>query len=35
VDEYVIKPLRPKQLFDAIAASIERSSDLSPQDVVT
>ena len=35
VDEYVIKPLRPKQLFDAIAASIERSADLSPQDLVS
>jgi CheY-like chemotaxis protein len=35
VDKYVIKPLRPKQLFDAIAASIERSPNLSPQDVAT
>jgi CheY-like chemotaxis protein len=34
VDEYVFKPLRPKQLFDAITASIEKSDDLSPQDVV-
>jgi signal transduction histidine kinase/ligand-binding sensor domain-containing protein/CheY-like chemotaxis protein len=30
VDEYVFKPLRPKQLFDAIAASIEPSPNLSP-----
>jgi CheY-like chemotaxis protein len=30
VDEYVFKPLRPKQLFDAITASIEKSPRLSP-----
>jgi len=33
VDDYVFKPLRPKQLFDAITASIESSRNLS--DVVT
>jgi signal transduction histidine kinase/ligand-binding sensor domain-containing protein/CheY-like chemotaxis protein len=31
VDEYVFKPLRPKQLFDAITTSIEKSSGLSPR----
>jgi signal transduction histidine kinase/ligand-binding sensor domain-containing protein/CheY-like chemotaxis protein len=31
VDEYVFKPLRPKQLFDAITTSIENSPDLSPR----
>jgi len=35
VDDYVFKPLRPKQLFDAISASIEKSDDLSPQNVAT
>jgi signal transduction histidine kinase/CheY-like chemotaxis protein/streptogramin lyase len=30
VDEYVFKPLRPKQLFEAITASIEKSPNLSP-----
>jgi len=30
VDEYVFKPLRPKELFEAITASIEKSPGLSP-----